>query len=174
LSNPLTNALYENCQKRLDSRTGSLVSHSTSQGLTTADRGGQSLNLCRNFATDFSSNPNRQSSEFDHRSHNLQDLQPVLCLSRESEPKPSSRNSNLRTPEDQASSYNGMPAYQALNQRISQINSQIEPNWQQTSQASLEKLQAEYEKIKQKRNRIIQDLELDSAASRVCTSPYRS
>lgn len=177
LSNPLSNLLYENCLKRADSRAGSSVSHSTSQGYTAADQVRRSLNLCRNLATDFSSNPNRQSSEFDHRSHNLlamRDFQPALRLSRESDPQPSGRSSNLRAVEDQSSSHNGMPAYQALNQRISQINSQIEPNWQETSQASLEKLQAEYEKIKEKRNRIIRHLELESDMGRTSRSPHRS
>jgi len=119
LSNPLFNGHYENCQKRSDSKVESLVSHSTSHGLTAADKVGGSLNLCRNFATDFSSNPNRQSSEFEHRSHNLRDLRPVLRLSRESAPQHSGRASNLRAHDDQVSSPNGMPAYQALDQRIS-------------------------------------------------------
>jgi hypothetical protein len=86
LPNPLINGHYENFQKWRDSKVESLVSHSTSQGLTAAGKVGGSLDLCRNYGTDFSSNPNRQSSEFEHQSHHLRDRQPVLRLSRESEP----------------------------------------------------------------------------------------
>jgi len=54
----------------------------------------------------------------------------------------------------------GIPAYQALNNRISQMSSQIEPNWQKKSQASLAKLQAEYEKIRQQRTKIMKNLDV--------------
>lgn len=52
--------------------------------------------------------------------------------------------------------------FQLMNERLNHFSSQIEPNWQMKSQASLDKmqqLQREYEQIQKRRQKIIANLE---------------
>lgn len=71
-------------------------------------------------------------------------------------------NEALQTPTPQQ---NGSPlAPHLLNQKLTQFSNQIDQDWQQKSQASLDKmqrLQQEYERIRQRREQIMHNLNAD-------------
>lgn len=166
-------------KKRKQSRenSNSLMSQSTTNALTSYENTKRNSRLFRNLQTHDNRTPHDSSSslqvshEFDIKSK----VSGKSTLSNHTSNHTKNKSVKSKRKSKQQQTPNGQQdssplALQLLNQKLNQCSNQIDQDWQQKSQASLDKmqlLQKEYEKIKQRREQIMNTINTDSSPSRV-------